>query len=90
VGGAIQIQVLHAKLGRWDLFFEIFVCWLIFLIIHIFEKCWLTMCLFVVCKNYLDIVHLIIHIAFHFYTLHSICTITLCIFWAWCIFLMDI
>jgi hypothetical protein len=33
-------------------------------------------CLFVVCKNYLHIVHLIIHIAFHFYTLHSICTIT--------------
>jgi hypothetical protein len=32
------------------------------------------------CRNYLDIVHLIIHIASHFYTLHFICTITLCIF----------
>jgi len=46
---------------------RIFVCWWIFLIIHVFEKCWLTMCLLVVCSNYLNIVHLIIHIAFHLY-----------------------
>jgi hypothetical protein len=38
------------------------------------------MCLFVVCRNYLDIVHLIIHIASYFYTLHFICTIALSIF----------
>jgi hypothetical protein len=33
------------------------------------------------CRNYLDIVHLIIHVASHFYTLHFIYTISLCIFW---------
>jgi len=38
------------------------------------------MCLFVVGRNYLDIVYLIIHIASHFYTFHFICTIALCIF----------
>jgi hypothetical protein len=50
-----------------EIFFSIFVCWWIFLIIHVFEKWWLTMCLFVVCKNYLDIIHSILHIAFHLY-----------------------
>jgi hypothetical protein len=39
---------------------------MIFFIIHVFGKFWLTMCLFVVCKNYLDIIHLILHIAFFF------------------------
>jgi hypothetical protein len=34
-----------------------------FFVIHVFGKFWLTMCLFVVAKNYLDIVHLILHIA---------------------------
>jgi hypothetical protein len=65
VGGAVQIEFLHAKLARWGFFFKIFVCWLIFLTIHIFEKCWLTMCLFIVRKNYLDIVHWVVHIAFN-------------------------
>jgi len=47
-------------------FFSIFVCWWIFFVIHVvFRKFWLTMCLFVVCKIHLDIIHLIIHIAFH-------------------------
>jgi hypothetical protein len=36
-----------------------------FIIDVVFGKFWLTMCLLVVCRNYLDIVHLIIHIAFH-------------------------
>ncbi len=38
-----------------------------FCIIHtiVFGKFWLKMCLFVVCRNYLDIIHLILHIAFH-------------------------
>jgi len=42
------------------------------------------------CKNYLDIIHLIIHIASHFYTLHFVCTIALCIFWAHCIFFFQL
>ncbi len=67
-----------------------------FFIIHVFGKFRSTMCFFVVCKNYLDILkamllceaqqiqfpHLIIHMAFHFYTLHFICTIALYIFLA--------
>jgi hypothetical protein len=38
-----------------------------FLIIHtaVFGKFWLKMCLFVVCRNYFNIIHLILHIAFH-------------------------
>jgi hypothetical protein len=71
------------KLFKLDLESEIFfsnLCLLIiFSIIHVFGKFWLTMCLFVVCRNYLDILkvvllcepqqiqflHLIIHIALH-------------------------
>jgi hypothetical protein len=71
-----------------EIFFSIFVCWWIFWIIHVFGKCWLIMCLFIVCRNYLDIVHLIIHIAFHFYTLHCIFIIALCNFLAHCIFFL--
>ncbi len=48
-----------------EIFFSTFVCWWIFLIVLVFGKCWLTMCLFVICKNYLNIVHLILHIASH-------------------------
>jgi hypothetical protein len=43
-GGAIQIQILQTKLGRWNCCL-IFVCW-VFLIIHVFGKWWLIMCLF--------------------------------------------
>jgi hypothetical protein len=49
-GGVVQIQVLQiqvfqAKLGRWEFLCSIFVCW-VFLIIHVFGKWWLIMCLF--------------------------------------------
>ncbi len=54
------------------------------LMIYFFKPCFWEMVVsnvFVfLCRNYLDIVHLIMHIAFHFYTLHFICTIVLCIF----------
>ncbi len=94
-GGVVQIQVfqnwvLQAKLGKWKLLCLIFVCWWIFLIIHVFGKWWLIMCFLFLCKNYLDIVRLIIHIASHFYILHFICTIALCIFSAHCFFFLSI
>jgi len=91
------------KFFRLDLESEIFffnLCLLMnFFIIHVIGKFWLTKCLFVVHKNYLDILkvvllcepqqiqflHFIIHIASHFYKVHFICTITLCIFSAHCI-----
>ncbi len=61
--------------------FSIFVCWWVFLTIHVFGKWWLTIYLFVLYRNYLDILHLIIHIASHFYTFHFLCTIAFkCIF----------
>jgi len=63
-----------------EIFFFNLCLLMIFLIIHVFGKCWLIMCLFVVCRNYLDIVHLIIHIAFHFYTLHFIFIFAFCNF----------
>jgi hypothetical protein len=62
-GGAIQIHVLQARLGRWEFFFQYLFVDEFFLLIHVFGKWWLTMCLFIVCKNYLGIVHLL-------YTLH--------------------
>jgi hypothetical protein len=81
VEGAIQIQVFKVRLGRWEIFQKIFVCWWFLKIICVvFENFWLKMCLFVVCRNYLSIVHLIIHLTFHFYTFHFICTIALSIF----------
>jgi hypothetical protein len=87
----VQIRILQVGLGRWKLFFFIFVCWWVFLIIHVFGKWWLTMYLFILCRNYLDIVHLIIHIASQFYTLHFICTILLkCIFSTNCIYFLKI
>jgi hypothetical protein len=52
-----------------------FLFW-VFLIIHVFGKRWLIMCFFFV-QEYFDIMRLII-----FYSLHFICTIALCIFWA--------
>jgi len=63
-----------------SLFVDEFFCF------NLFWKWWLIMCLLIVYKNYLDIVHLIIHIASRFYTLHFICTIALCIFSAHYIF----
>jgi hypothetical protein len=84
-GGIVQIQIFKPDFES-DFFFPTFVCWWIFLMIHVFRKWSLIMCLFVVCKNYLDIVHLIMHIASHFYTIHFICTIALCIFLTHCIF----
>jgi hypothetical protein len=39
------------------IFFSIFVCWWIKKNFHVFGKWWLTMCLFVLCMNSLDIVH---------------------------------
>ncbi len=58
---------LSSQSQNWKMrfFFPTFVWWWIFLITHVFGKCWLTMRLFVVCKNYLNIIHLIIHIASH-------------------------
>jgi hypothetical protein len=55
----------QTKLRRWDFFFNICLLMNIFVIHVVFGKFWLTMCFFVVYKNYLDIVCLIIHIAFH-------------------------
>ncbi len=55
----------QAKLKRWDIFFNICLLMNFFMIHVVFGKFWLTMCLFVMCKNYLDIICLIIHIAFH-------------------------
>jgi hypothetical protein len=61
----VQIRILEAKFGRCDFFSSTFVYWWILKIIHVSWKCWLIMCLFVVCTNYLNIIHLIIHIASH-------------------------
>jgi hypothetical protein len=66
MGGVIQIQVFRLDLKGEIFFFNL--CLLMnFFIIHtiIFGKFWLKMCLFFVSTNYLDIIHLILHITFH-------------------------
>jgi len=72
----------EARPRRWDLFFQSLFDDELFYYPCCFGKFWLKMCFFVVCRNCLDIVHLILCIAFHFYTLHFICPIALCIFLA--------
>jgi hypothetical protein len=83
-------ELFEFEFFRIDLEGENF-CFQFYLLMNFFNcffvwKWWLIMCLFVVCMNYLDIVHLIIYITFHFYTLHFICTIALSIFLAHYIF----
>ncbi len=57
--------ILQAKLEGEFFFFQMFVCWwLLFLVLIVHGFFWLMGFLFVMCKNYLDIVHLILHIAF--------------------------
>ncbi len=70
-GGTIQIWVFKAKLGRWELFYSIFVFWWVLLVIHVFGKWWIIMCflfvqeLFGHCTfNYTYCISLL-HIAFH-------------------------
>jgi len=82
----LQIQVFHAKLGKGNFLCSILICWWFYFFKTCFWEMVVSNVFVFLCKNYLDIVHLILHIAFHFYTLHFICTIVLCIFWAHCIF----
>jgi hypothetical protein len=79
------LQLSKFELFRLDLegdnfFFQYLFVDDFFLIIHVFGKWCFLMCLFVVGRDYLNIVHSILRITFHFYTLHFICTIALCIF----------
>jgi hypothetical protein len=75
-GGVVQIQVFRPTLEG-ENFCVDFVCLWVFLIINVFGG-WYCVCF--LCRNYLDIVHLIIHIASHlhncivyfFNTLHFI------------------
>jgi hypothetical protein len=65
VGRILQIQIFKLDLEGEIYFFNINLLMNFFIIHVVFGRFWLTVCLFVVCKNYLDIVRLIIHIAFH-------------------------
>ncbi len=79
VGGKIvQIQILLVKLERWDFFFNL--CLLMNLFNH--PKFFWEMLVdnVFVCYVHELFGHLVMHIAFHFYTLHFICTIALCFF----------